>query len=83
MPVAGSSVTSAPFAVTATIAGGVAAAAPLVAAADADGLWLTVTVGPWDGELLPPQADSTLAAEMTARPRKAIPAGRRNPRRGG
>ena len=78
MPVAGSSVTSAPLAVTATIAGGVAAAVPVEAAADADVVGVAVTVGAGEGELLPPQADSTLAADTTAREKRAIPAGEWN-----
>src|SRR5215469_14845300 len=73
-PVAGSSVTSAPFAVTATIAGGVTAAPP--PEADADAPCVTVTVASGDGEPLAPQDDSAPAAHTTARPRKALPVSR-------
>src|SRR5215472_3317864 len=80
VPVAGFSVTSAPFAVTATIAGGVTAAPP--PDADADAPCVTVTVAAGDGEPLVPQADSTPAAPTTAMPRKALPVSRPKTRSG-
>src|SRR5258708_2285038 len=81
-PVAGSSVTSAPFAVTATIAGGVTAAPPPRADTDADAPVVTVTVAAGDGGPLVPQADNTVAADTAARPRKALPVSQPKPRRG-
>ncbi|HUA40991.1 MAG TPA: hypothetical protein VMA32_05480 [Streptosporangiaceae bacterium] len=61
--------TSAPFFVTARIAGEVAVAAPADVLAEADVLWVTVTVGAGDGELPPHAVSATATADApTNRP---------------